>query len=184
MRRVERSDIVDNQTYERERAALRQRVMGVKSRRRIHLGEHLTFLFENLETLRYQVQEMLRVEGRQAEQDVLHEIATYNELLGEPGGLGCTLLIEIEDPAQRDVLLRRWLELPAHLYLELPDGARVRADVDGRQIGDDRLSSVQYLKFACGGRVPVAIGCDLPGLELQAELNPVQKKALAEDLAS
>jgi len=182
-KRLEREDVLDLATYERERSALRRHVMGVKSRRRIHLGEHLTFLFENLETVRYQVQEMLRIERRSSEEDVRHEIATYNELLGGPGELGCTLLIEIDDEEQRDVLLREWLGLPAHLYAELEDGTRVRAVVDGRQVGEDRLSSVQYLKFPCGGRVPVALGSDLPALTLRTELTPVQKKALAEDLA-
>jgi hypothetical protein len=184
MKRVERSDIVDRATYEQERPAFRRHVMDVKSRRRVHVGEHLTFLFENAETLRYQVQEMLRVEQREAEQDIAHELATYNELLGGPGELGCTLLIEIDDAALRDVLLREWRALPAHLYAELEDGTRVRAQVDRRQVGDERLSSVQYLKFDCGGAVPVALGSDLPALELRVALNPAQREALALDLAS
>lgn len=184
VRRVERGDVVDRATYERERPAFRRRVMALKARRRIHLGEHLTFLFENFETLRYQVQEMLRIERRDSEEDIAHEIATYNGILGGPGGLGCTLLIEIDDPGRRDALLRDWIELPEHLWAELEDGTLVRPTFDERQVGGDRLSSVQYLKLDCGGRVPVALGSDLPGLELRAELTPVQRKALAEDLAS
>jgi len=183
-RHVQRDDIVDPEAYERERPALRQRVMGIKSRRRIHLGEHLTFLFENFDTTRYQIQEMLRVEGRFSEEDIAHELRTYNELLGEAGELGCTLLIEIEAEAERDVKLREWLQLPAHLYAELEGGVRVPASFDPRQVGDERLSSVQYLRFPCQGRAPVALGCDLPGLELRAELTPVQRKALADDLAT
>jgi len=183
MRRIERSDIVDLATYETQRPAVRERVMDVKNRRRVHLGEYLTFLFENFETMRYQVQEMLRVEGRHSEADIAHEIATYNELLGEPGGLGCTLMIEIDDEARRDVLLREWLDLPRHLYAELDDGTRVRPDIDDRQVGDDRLSSVQYLKFACRGQVPVALGSDLSGLQLCCQLTPVQRQALAEDVS-
>lgn len=184
MKRIERSDIVDLATYDAQRSALRARVMAVKARRRVHLGDHLTLLFENFDTLRYQVQEMLRVERREREEDVVHEIATYNELLGGPGELGCTLLIEIEDEARRDVLLREWIDLPAHLFAELEDGTRVRPQVDGRQAGRGRLSSVQYLKFDCGGRAPVAVGSDLPGLELRTELSADQRAALAEDLVS
>ena len=60
----------------------------------------------------------------------------------------------------------------------------MRAVVDDRQVGSDRLSSVQYLKFPCGGAAPVALGSDLPGLELRAALTPEQREALAQDLAS
>jgi len=183
VKRVELTDLLEPEAYERERPALRQRVMGVKSRRRVHLGEYLTFLFENFETLRYQVQEMLRIENRTSIDDRLHELATYNELLGEEGDLGATLLIEIDDPDTRDRLLREWLDLPGHLYAELEDGTRVRASIDERQVGEDRLSSVQYLRFPVAGRTPVALGSDHPGLTLRAELTPVQKKALADDLA-
>lgn len=181
---VQRAEILDLEAYERERPAFRQEVMELKNRRRVHLGEFLTFLFENRDTVRYQVQEMLRIEKRSAEEDIQHELSTYNELLGNPGGLGCTLLIEIGDPAQRDKKLRQWLALCEHVYLELSDGSRAAALYDERQLGDDRLSSVQYLKFDCGGSLPVAVACDLPGLELRAELTPVQRRALVEDLGS
>lgn len=184
MSKVEQSEILDLETYARRRAEIRAHVMAVKARRRVHLGDELTFLFENAETMRYQVHEMLRAEGRSAKEDVEHELRTYNELLGGPGELGCTLLIEIEDPAERDRRLRTWLGLPAHLFLELEDGTRVPARFDERQVGDERLSSVQYLKFDCGGAVPVAIGCDLPGLQLRTELTPDQREALAEDIES
>jgi len=183
VRRIELADIVDPESYEQERPISRQRVMGIKSRRRVHLGEHLTFLFENFDTLRYQVQEMLRIEKRTSIDEVLHEISTYNELLGAPGDLGCTLLIEIDDPEQRDILLCEWLDLPGHLYVELQDGTRIRAVVDERQVGETRLSSVQYVRFPVGGLLPTTLGCDHPALELRAELTPVQKKALADDLA-
>ena len=179
---LQRNDILDLAAYEAERPALRHRAMGEKNRRRVHVGDHLTFLFENVETIRYQVQEMLRIERRSAEEDVQHEVDTYNELLGGPGELGCTLLIEIDDPARRDVLLREWLSLPASLYAELPDGRRVRPTYDERQVGDERLSSVQYMKFPCEGEVPIAIGADHPALEARAELTPVQRKALEADL--
>ena len=90
--KVERAQILDNQTYAERRPAIRERMLFEKRRRRIHLGSHLTFLFENAETVRYQVQEMLRIEGRTGEADVEHELATYNELLGDAGELGLSLI--------------------------------------------------------------------------------------------
>lgn len=182
MRKVRREEILDNATYETYRPAFRQRVIQAKRLRRVHLGEEMTFLFENADTIRYQVQEMMRTEGIVSEPDILHELRTYNELLGDPGELGATLLIEIEDAADRDEKLKAWLALPQHLYARFEDGSRERPVVDERQVGTDRLSSVQYLRFPCRHRVPVALGSDLPGLELEVELTSEQRQALAEDL--
>jgi hypothetical protein len=148
----------------------------------VHVGENLTFLFENRDTRRYQVHVMLRAERIVREDDIRHERDTYNELLGGDGELGCTLLIEIDDAAERDVKLRSWLTLPEHVYVALDGGERVRARVDERQ-RSDRLSAVQYLKFDTQGRVPRAVGCDLPELVLEAELAPETHAALAADLA-
>ena len=184
MRRVGRDEIVDHVTYGEIREAFRARVLDAKAPRRVHLGEHLTLLFENALTVRYQVQEMMRAEQIVREADVQHELDTYNELLGGDGELGATLLIEIEDPAVRDVKLREWWALPEHVYLGLADGTRVGARFDPRQRGGDRVSSVQYLKFDVGGRTPVAAGVDLPGLALEVRLTDEQRRALAEDLAA
>ncbi|HTT69574.1 MAG TPA: DUF3501 family protein [Anaeromyxobacteraceae bacterium] len=184
MRKVAREEILDLKSYDEQRAALRPAVLEAKRVRRVHLGEALTFLFENAETVRYQILEMVRVERLYREEEIRHELDTYNELLGKPGELGCALLIEIEDVEERDRKLRAWLGLPDHLFLKLPDGRRVRPVYDRRQVGDERLSSVQYLKFDVGGVVPVAVGCDLPALALEADLTAEQRAALAADLAS
>jgi hypothetical protein len=184
MKLVERSEILDYVSYEERRDALRASAMQAKDERRVHVGPYLTFLFENRETIRYQIQEMTRAERMVKEAEIRHEIETYNELLGTSGDLGCTLLIEIDDPAERALKLARWLALPKHLYAKLEDGTKVRASFDERQVGDTRLSSVQYLKFPVGGRVPVAIGCDLDDPEVRAEttLTSAQHRALASDL--
>ena len=184
MRRVQQSELLPLDAYEAQRPAIRTLVLEQKRVRRVHVGQALTFLFENPDTVRYQVQEMARAERLTRDADLQHELDTYNELLGGPGELGCTLLIEIADPVERDAKLRAWRALPEHLYAKLADGRRVRATFDPRQVGEDRLSSVQYVKFALGGEAPVALGCDLPGAEAEAQLGPGQRAALARDLAS
>lgn len=184
MRPVERSEIVDYQTYEDIRPAFRARVMAAKARRRVHVGDYFTVLFENALTVRYQVQEMMRAERIVREADIRHELETYNALLGGPGELGCTLLVEIDDPALRAVKLREWYALPEHVYVRLDDGTTVRATFDPAQRGAGRLSSVQYLKFPVGGRVPAAVGIDLPGCAAETALTAEQRAALAEDLAA
>lgn len=183
-RKVSRADVVDYQTYTDRREAFRERVLAAKAPRRVHVGEHLTFLFENKLTILYQIQEMMRVERIVRETEIQHEIDTYNELIGERGELGCTLLVEIDSPEERAVKLREWLELPKFLYAELEDGTRVPAQYDERQIGDDRLSSVQYMRFDTGGEVPVALGSALPQLEIRTELTKAQRAALAKDVAA
>ncbi len=183
MKSVAREEIVDFETYREERPAFREEVMAIKAPRRIHVGKNLTFLFENHATIRYQVQEMILAERIVKEADIQHELHTYNELLGGPGGLGASLLIEIESEAERNEKLTAWLELPKHLYVKLEDGTKVRATYDPRQVGESRLSSVHYLRFPVKGKVPVAIGADLPALMEESPLTAPQRAALQEDLA-
>ena len=182
MKQVTRQEILDYVTYEEQRDKLRKKIMKIKDLRRINVGGVLSFLFENTDTVRYQIQEMVRVERIVKEIDILHEIKTYNELLGNSGELGCTLLIEIDDSEERQEKLIQWLDLPNHLYLILEDGSRIRASFDERQIGDSRLSSVQYIKFNTGGKTPVAIGSDLSLLKAETTFTVEQQKALLEDL--
>jgi hypothetical protein len=184
MKRVRREELVDFATWSEQVSRVRDAVLAAKQLRRVHVGECLTVLFENADTIRYQVQEMMRVERIVREADILHELETYNELLGGDGELGATLLVEIEDSAQRDASLRRWMDLPARMYVRLEDGRRIRARSDDRQASSDRLSSVQYLKFPTGGAVPVAVGTDHPELAAETELSPEQRRALREDLGA
>ncbi len=184
MKPVTREEILDLTAYERSRAAIRADILAVKAPRRVHLGDALTFLFENRDTVRYQVQEMVRAERMFREEDIAHELETYNELLGKPGELGAALLIEIDDPDVRAVRLREWMGLPGTLYVRTASGRKVKATFDPRQVGEDRLSSVQYVKFDTGGELPVAVGADHPRLTLEVALTPEQQQALAADLRS
>ncbi len=103
---VPRSAILDHLTYAEHRQDIRAAAMAAKDLRRVHAGPYLTFLFENPETVRYQVLEMVRAEQLVREADIRHELATYNALLGDPGDLGCTLLLEIPDEAERSERLQ------------------------------------------------------------------------------
>jgi hypothetical protein len=185
MKTVARDEILDYVTYEERRGPIREAAMRAKAERRIHVGPHLTFLFENHETMRYQVLEMVRTERMVKDADIRHEVDTYNELLGAPGELGATLLIELDDPTLRADRLTRWLALPSHLYVRRADGQKAYARFDDRQVGDTRVSSVQYLKFEVGDQAPVAVGCDHtdPELRHETELTPEQRAALQRDLS-
>ncbi|MEM7435809.1 MAG: DUF3501 family protein [Myxococcota bacterium] len=184
MKPVERGEILDYVTYGERRDAIRASALQAKSERRILVGEYFTFLFENQETIRYQIQEMMRVERIVKEEDIQHEIDTYNELIHDSGTLGCTLLIGIDDEAERDEKLTAWLGLNDHIYASMEDGTRKKPTWDPRQVGDARLSSVQYLTFPLGPEPPVAIGVDLEGAEAETQLSEAQRAALRADLSA
>lgn len=184
MKPIQRNEILDYVTYGEQRDAIRERVLEAKRLRRILVGDHLALLFENRETVRYQILEMIRVEQIVKEAEIQHEITTYNELLGSGGSLCATLMIGIESEAERNIKLRAWVGLLPHLYAKLADGTRIMPKWDPRQVGDQRLSSVQYLTFDLGGRAPVALGVDWPeqDLVIEATLTAEQHAALQADL--
>ncbi|MDP1830424.1 MAG: DUF3501 family protein [Geothrix sp.] len=184
MKPVVREDILDHVTYGGQRDAIRASAMQAKDLRRVHVGPHLTFLFENPETVRYQVLEMVRAEQIVREADIRHELETYNALLGGPGDLGCTMFIEIEDEKARPGLLRAWRNLPGQVFLLLADGRVVPARWDDFQMDEDRLSSVQFLRFPLGEGEPVGIRVTLPALSQETRFDPATREALAGDLSA
>ncbi len=184
MKPVERSEILDYVTYGEQRESIRGSALRAKSVRRILVGEYFTFLFENRDTVRYQVQEMMRIEHMVKADDIQHELDTYNELIHPAGTVGCTLLVGIDDEAERDVKLREWMGLNEHIYAKLQDGSLVRPTWDPPQVGDDRLSAVQYLSFAIGEEPPTAIGIGMPGIEAETELSDAQRDVLRHDLTA
>jgi hypothetical protein len=184
VRPVSRDEILDHVTYGERREAIRASAMRAKDLRRVHLGPHLTFLFENPETVRYQVLEMVRAEQIVREADIRHELDTYNALLGGPGDLGCTLLIEVEDEKARPGFLRAWRDLPGQVFLRLADGGRVAARWDGAQMDEERLSSVQFLRFPLEGREPVGLQVTHPALTGEVAFSPETLAVLQADLAA
>ncbi len=183
-KKVTRDEVQGFADYEKTREAFRAKVLEQKRDRRLHLGEYFTLLFENHDTVLYQIQEMIRAERIDREEDIVHEIDTSNELAGGPGEIGVTLLIEIDDPAKRKELLSRWQGLPESFYIETANGDRVHPEFDRRQVAEGRISSVHYLTFPLGDRVPARVGVSFPGLEdAVVDLEPRQVRALATDLA-
>lgn len=144
---VKLHEIKDIAAYELERDQWRPRLITLKEKRRIRVGEHLTFLFENRDTVRYQIQEMMRIERMVQPDAIRHEVDTYNELIPFRGELSATLLIEYESPKERDVKLRELVGLEGHVWITVADQPPAKARFDTRQIATDRLSAVQYLKF-------------------------------------
>ncbi len=147
MHPIEISDIKNIAEYEAEREQWRPAIMALKDRRRIEAGEHVIFLFENRDTVRYQIQEMIRIERIVKLEGIQHEVDTYNELIPQKGELSATMLVAYTSVEERDVKLRELLGLENHVWLEVPGTPRIPARFDTRQIATDRISSVQYVKF-------------------------------------
>ena len=192
MNPVTPSEIKSLADYEAGREAFRQEILATKASRRIAVGANLTLLFENHDTVLYQIQEMLRVERIEDPRAIKHEIETYNELVPGENELTATLLIEFEDPGERDARLRELLGLEKHLALEVAGAGECRAAFDLRQLGTDRISSVHYLKFELGEKLAgairdgaeVTIRVDHPAMQAAAVLTEEQVGALREDLSA
>ena len=180
---VKRSEIFDYQTYEENRLDTKSKIFEIKKHRRVHLGENLTFLFENHETIKYQIQEIMRVEKIVKESAILEELNTYNSFLGNSGELACVLLIEIEEESDRKPLLENWMGMEKCIYILDEVGNKIFAEHDPTQVGDRRLSAVQYLKFVIK-EPPIALGCTFDELAGEVELTKEQKDALAGDLSA
>jgi Protein of unknown function (DUF3501) len=178
-------------TYDRVRPLLRPLCIAEKARRRLAVGPHLTLMFENRQTVWYQIQEILRTERIFEDAAINAEVETYKELLPRPGELFATLLIEYAEPAERDVQLARLVGLERHLWMVL-DGRRVAARFDQRQMSPDQISAVQFIAFPLGdeaGRFgelaaagKVAIEVDHPRLSLRVPIEGPLATALADDL--
>jgi uncharacterized protein DUF3501 len=186
---IELSEIRNIAEYELEREQWRAQVLEIKERRRVEVGGHLVFLFENRETVRYQIQEMMRIERIVKPDDIRHEVETYNELIPKRGELSATLLISYPSAAERDIKLRELLGLEDHIWLAVADLPRVKGRFDTRQIATDRISSVQYVKFQLtpeqvrqwnqGAKLVV----DHPACKVEQALSKVQLEELSRDLA-
>ncbi len=148
-------------------------------------------MFENRQTVWYQIQEILRTERIFEDAAINAEVETYNELLPHPGELFATLLIEYAEPAERDAELAQLLGLERHLWIVL-DGRRVAARFDERQMSPDQISAVQFVAFPLGDDAArfaeltaagkVAIEVDHPHLSQRVPIEGALAIALAEDL--
>ncbi len=192
MKAVQRGQILPYDQYEKLRPLLRPLFIAEKDRRRLAVGEHVTLLFENAQTVWYQVQEILRSE-RISEESIAHELDTNNELLPGPNELAATLLIEFTDAAQRDESLRQLAGLENQIHLLIGD-RRHQARVDLRQVTPERVSSVQFVRFALGGidaegfaanaaQGRVAVEITHPAMTVRAPISGALAAALAQDLS-
>ena len=147
-RDLTRADILPMERYERERREHRKRISALKRNRRVEVGPYATFYFENFDTMWHQVHEMLAVE-RGGEAQIADELEAYNPLIPKGSELVATVMFEIEDPAQRDKLLRRLGGIEHKMYLAFA-GEKIMGIADPTRENtspEGKASSVQFLRF-------------------------------------
>jgi len=148
MNKVELSEILDIAQYEKRRDAYRRRVIALKKNRRLPVGPRVTFVFENHDTVLFQIQEMMRAERIVNDNAIQHEIDTYNQLLPGENELAATMLIELPDPTRiRDEITKfHGVNTGEATYLQIGAG-RLPGVFDVGQSDDLRISAVQYVRF-------------------------------------
>ena len=146
MHKVALADIVGNAAYERERQQRRERIIELKRNRRVSVGDQVTLVFENRDTVIFQIQEMMRAEKISDLDKIREEIEVYNELIPAPGELSATLFLEIEDQTHLREELLKFLGIDESVYLKVGDDS-IHARFEEGRSKEDKISAVQYVKF-------------------------------------
>jgi hypothetical protein len=190
---ITRESLMTLETYAKARKDFRAKVIAHKKSRTIYLGEHVTLLFEDELTIRYQVQEMLRIERIFEEEGIQSELDAYNPLVPDGGNWKATMLVEYEDMEDRRQMLAKLIGIEDRTWVRVTGFRKVYAiaDEDLERERDDKTSSVHFLRFELtpemittlqqGG--DVAMGVDHPEYQATvAEVGPISRQALLADL--
>jgi hypothetical protein len=189
---IKRDSLLTLEAYAKQRPQFRAKVIEHKKLRTVHLGANLTLQFEDELTVRYQVQEMLRIERIFEEDGIQHELDAYNPLIPDGGNWKATMMLEYPDAEERRRRLAELKGVERKVWVGVEGAPRVWAiaDEDLERENDEKTSSVHFLRFEleraarerlrAGARV--ALGVDHPNYSARVELSPEQKSALAADL--
>ena len=182
------------EAYARQRGDFRARVIEHKKRRTVRLGEHLTLIFEDELTVRYQVQEMLRIERIFEEEGIREELAAYNPLIPDGGNFKATMMLEYPDPEERRAMLAQLKGVEDRVWVSVEGCKPVYAiaDEDLERENDQKTSAVHFLRFELDAQMRaslkhgahLAVGVDHPRCThaIPALDHPV-RAALVADLA-
>jgi hypothetical protein len=191
--RIELADVLNFFEYEKVRAEMRQRVIDLKRVRRVPVGQHLSFVFENRDTVLFQIQEMCRVERITDEARIQDEIDVYNALLPGPGELSATLFIEITDKAQIQPVLDCFMGIDAGptVWMQVGKDFAVPGEFESGHSDEEKgkLSAVHFVRFTFPPEAvrgfadsPVHLVVDHAAVRARVELPPETKARLLEDL--
>jgi Protein of unknown function (DUF3501) len=186
-------EILNLVEYEKVRQARRQEVIALKADRRVGVGRYLSFVFENRETVWFQIQEMIRAERIVAEPRIADEVEVYNALLPRPGELAATMFIEIGDAAQIKPVLDTLQGIDGGDHVRLEVGSQVivgRFEAGHSDEERGKLSAVHFVRFALPdaarrafANAEIALAVAHPGDRGRTVLTSATRRRLAEDLA-
>lgn len=191
MNKIVLADILGFSAYEKVRRKFREDIIEKKKKRRVSVGDKVSIVFENRDTVIFQIQEMLRAERIGDLDKIREEIAVYNELIPDPGELSATLFLEIEDQTHlRDELLK-FLGIDETVSLKIGDRV-IRGKFEEGRSKEDKISAVQYVRFPFDAEARQAfvtgeqaeLVIDHPGYKARVMLAPEVQKSLAEDLVN
>ena len=191
---IQRDSLMTLETYAKARKEYRARVIPHKKARTVHLGEHITLMFEDELTMRYQIQEMLLSEKAFEEEAIQDELDVYNPLVPDGSNWKATMLLEYEDIDERRTALMQLKGVEDRVWVAVEGCAKVWAiaDEDLPRENEVKTSAVHFLRFelepamvtALKSGAPLAIGVDHPAY--RAEISPANaatRDALVADLA-
>ncbi|HUL63556.1 MAG TPA: DUF3501 family protein [Burkholderiaceae bacterium] len=190
--RIPRDSLLTLEAYAKQRPEFRARVLAHKKRRTVRLGGHITLIFEDELTIRYQIQEMLRIEKTFEESGIQDELDAYTPLIPDGANLKATMMIEYEDPLVRKSELAKLKGVEDRVYVQVDGQPRVYAiaDEDMERENEEKTSSVHFLRFefepeviaAWKSGAAVALGIDHPNYAVRLdEVAPQVQSALAGD---
>jgi hypothetical protein len=197
MEKVSLSEVLDLVAYEKVRDAMRARVIERKRRRRVAVGDHLTFLFENRDTVLFQIQEMVRTERIVHEDKIREELDAYNALIPAAGELSATLFIEIpelarmsQDEVRRTVNRFQGLDREGVVWLVAGD-QRAPARFEAGHSTEEKMAAVHYLRFPLPAAAQTALRdpaqavrlvVDHPNCRAETAIPPAVRDELVGDL--
>jgi len=191
MKKITLDDIMGLSAYEKVRDRSRRRIIELKKRRRVSVGDKVTLVFENRDTIIFQIQEMMRVERITDLDKIREEIETYNELIPARAELSATLFLEIEDQTHLREQLLRFLGIDEAVYLNVGSQS-IHARFEEGRAKEDKISAVQYVKFPFtdealqafvkGERAELVI--NHPNYRASAPFTAEMRDSLIEDLAA
>jgi len=193
MPQIARESLLSLEAYAGSRNEFRARAIDHKQRRTVHVGEHLTLQFEDELTVRYQIQEMLRIERIFEEEGIRSELDAYNPLVPDGSNWKATMLLEYPDPEERRLRLGELKGIEQRVWVQVEGGERVYAiaDEDLERENNEKTSSVHFLRFelahdtieAPRRSAGLTIGVEHPRYQASVQIGPETRRSLAEDLA-
>jgi hypothetical protein len=194
MPQITRDSLLPLEAYAKTRKSFRERVIAHKKARTVHLGEHVTLLFEDELTIRYQIQEMLRIEKTFEEEGIQDELQAYNPLVPDGRNWKATLLVEYEDVEERKRALENLKGIEDRVWVRIDGFARVYAiaDEDLERENETKTSSVHFVRFeltpemiaALKSGTALSTGVDHPVYSFTLSPVPASTRlALLEDLS-